>query len=121
MHFHKGRNLSARYKSRFPACWFGLEYPKSTYNSAWQKQHRIFHPTIKNAECLAWLIQISSDPGALVFDGFMGTGSTALAALETGRRFLGAEIFPAYWQTAQQRLAAWHEEHINIGTQKEDE
>lgn len=121
MHFHKGRNLSARYKTRFPACWFGLEYPKSTYNSAWQKQHRIFHPTIKNAECLAWLIQISSDPGALVFDGFMGTGSTALAALETGRRFLGAEIFPAYWQTAQQRLAAWHEEHINIGTQKEDE
>ena len=121
MHFHKGRNLSARYKTRFPACWFGLEYPKSTYNSAWQKQHRIFHPTIKNAECLAWLIQISSDPGALVFDGFMGTGSTALAALETGRRFLGAEIFPAYWQTAQQRLAAWHEEHINIGTQQEDE
>ena len=121
MHFHKGRNPSARYKTRFPACWFGLEYPKSTYNSAWQKQHRIFHPTIKNAECLAWLIQISSDPGALVFDGFMGTGSTALAALETGRRFLGAEIFPAYWQTAQQRLAAWHEEHINIGTQKEDE
>mgnify|MGYP001274178726 FL=1 len=121
MHFHKGRNLSARYKTRFPACWFGLEYPKSTYNSAWQKQHRIFHPTIKNAECLAWLIQISSDPCALVFDGFMGTGSTALAALETGRRFLGAEIFPAYWQTAQQRLAAWHEEHINIGTQKEDE
>lgn len=121
MHFHKGRNLSARYKTRFPACWFGLEYPKSTYNSAWQKQHRIFHPTIKNAECLAWLIQISSDPGALVFDGFMGTGSTALATLETGRRFLGAEIFPAYWQTAQQRLAAWHEEHINIGTQKEDE
>lgn len=121
MHFHKGRNLSARYKTRFPACWFGLEYPKSTYNSAWQKQHRIFHPTIKNAECLAWLIQISSDPCALVFDGFMGTGSTALAALESGRRFLGAEIFPAYWQTAQQRLAAWHEEHINIGTQKEDE
>ena len=121
MHFHKGRNLSARYKTRFPACWFGLEYPKSNYNSAWQMQHRIFHPTIKNAECLAWLIQISSDPCALVFDGFMGTGSTALAALETGRRFLGAEIFPAYWQTAQQRLAAWHEEHINIGTQKEDE
>lgn len=118
-HYHRGKNLSARYKSRFPACWFGPEYPKATYNSAWQKRHGVFHPTIKNAACLAWLIQISSDPGALVFDGFLGTGSTALAALETGRSFLGAEISPAYWQTAQQRLAAWREAHTNTDTQKE--
>ena len=121
MHFHKGRNPSARYKTRFPACWFGPEYPKATYNSAWQKQNGIFHPTIKNIECLAWLIQISSAPGDLIFDGFMGTGSTALAALGTGRTFLGAEIFPAYWQTAQQRLAAWREEHTHINAKKEDD
>lgn len=105
--FHKGRLPSAKYKTRFPCCWFGPEYPKATYNSVWQKQHQIFHPTIKNVECLSWLIQISSDPGELVFDGFMGTGSTALAALETGRAFLGAEISTDYWQTAQGRLAAW--------------
>lgn len=105
--FHKGRLPSAKYKTRFPCCWFGPEYPKATYNSVWQKQHQIYHPTIKNVECLSWLIQISSDPGELVFDGFMGTGSTALAALETGRRFLGAEISADYWQTAQGRLAAW--------------
>ena len=120
-HYHRGKTLSARYKSRFPACWFEPEYPKATYNSTWQKQHGIFHPTIKNVACLAWLIQISSDPGALVFDGFMGTGSTALAALETGRSFLGAEISPAYWQIAQQRLAAWREGHTTIDTQKEGE
>lgn len=105
--FQKGRKRSQKYKTRFPCCWFGPEYPKATYNSAWQKQHQIFHPTIKNVECLKWLIQISSDPGDLVFDGFMGTGSTALAALETNRRYLGAEICPDYWQTAQDRLAAW--------------
>ncbi len=118
--FHKGRNPSARYKTRFPACWFGSEYPKATYNSMWQKQHQIFHPTIKNVECLAWLIEISSNPGDLVFDGFMGTGSTALAALETNRTFLGAEIFPAYWQVAQQRLTAWNEANTYT-TAKEDE
>ena len=118
--FHKGRNPSARYKTRFPACWFGPEYPKATYNSMWQKQHQIFHPTIKNVECLAWLIEISSNPGDLVFDGFMGTGSTALAALETNRTFLGAEIFPAYWQVAQQRLTAWNEANTPT-TAKEDE
>jgi len=118
--FHKGRNPSARYKTRFPACWFGSEYPKATYNSMWQKKHQIFHPTIKNVECLAWLIEISSNPGDLVFDGFMGTGSTALAALETNRTFLGAEIFPAYWQVAQQRLTAWNEANTYT-TAKEDE
>lgn len=117
---HKGRNPSARYKTRFPACWFGPEYPKATYNSMWQKQHQIFHPTIKNVECLAWLIEISSNPGDLVFDGFMGTGSTALAVLETNRTFLGAEIFPAYWQVAQQRLTAWNEANTHTTT-KEDE
>ena len=51
--FHKGRNPSAHYKTRFPACWFGPEYPKATYNSMWQKQHQIFYPTIKNVACLA--------------------------------------------------------------------
>lgn len=105
--FHKGRMPTQKYKTRFPDCWFGPEYPKSTYNATWQKKHQIFHPTIKNAECLSWLIQISSNPGDLVFDGFMGTGSTALAALESGRCFLGCEIAPDYWQMTQDRLAAW--------------
>lgn len=107
--FHKGREPSRKYKTRFPDCWFGPEYPKSTYHATWQKEHQIFHPTIKNIECLRWLIQISSNPGNLVFDGFMGTGSTALAALESGRCFLGCEIASDYWQMTQDRLAAWAE------------
>lgn len=108
--FHKGRNPSQKYKTRFPDCWFGAEYPKATYNSTWQKKHQIFHPTIKNVECLCWLIQISSNPGDLVFDGFSGTGSTALAALKTGRTFLGAEISNEYWQIGQKRLNQYKED-----------
>lgn len=94
-----------KYKTRFNACWFGEEYPKATYNSLWQKWHKIFHPTIKNAEFLSWLIQISSHPGELVFDGFMGTGSTAVAAVSTGRNYLGAEISREYYEVAQRRIA----------------
>lgn len=103
--FHRGREPSKKYKTRFNSCWFGEEYPKATYNSTWQKQNQIFHPTIKNVECLSWLIQISSLPGELVFDGFMGTGSTALAAMATGRDYLGAEINRGYYETAQERIA----------------
>ena len=102
--FHKGRKPSRKYKTRFPACWFGSEYPKATYNSGWQKQSGIYHPTIKNAEFLSWLIQISSNPQDLVFDGFMGSGSTAVAAIRTGRKFLGAEINSGYYHTAARRI-----------------
>lgn len=102
--FHRGGELSEKYKTRFNACWFGEEYPKATYNSVWQKKHGIYHPTIKNVEFLSWLIQISSLPGELIFDGFMGTGSTALAAVQTGRDYLGAEIAPDYYHIIQKRL-----------------
>ena len=102
--FHRGRELSKRYKTRFNSCWFGEEYPKATYNSTWQKKNQIYHPTIKNVELLSWLIQISSLPGELIFDGFMGTGSTAIAAIRTKRDFLGAEINSEYHQTAIKRI-----------------
>ena len=51
-----------------------------------------------------WLIQISSHPGELVFDGFIGTGSTALAAIKTGRDYLGADIEQKYVQIARRRI-----------------
>ena len=70
----------------------------------WQKQHGIYHPTIKNAECLSWLIRISSLQKELIFDGFMGTGSTAVAAVASGRDYLGAEIKPEYFEIAQKRV-----------------
>lgn len=102
--FHAGREPCKKYKTRFNACWFGQEYPKATYNSVWQKKNGIHHPTIKNVEFLSWLIRISSDPDGLVFDGFMGTGSTALAAIVTGQGYLGAEIHPEYFEIAERRI-----------------
>ena len=101
---YAGRKPTDKYKTRHNACWFGVEYPKATYNSTWQKKHQIYHPTVKNVEFLSWLIQISSLPEELIFDGFMGTGSTALAALMNGRDYLGAEINREYFETAQKRI-----------------
>lgn len=103
--FHANREPSKKYKTRFNACWFGEEYPKATYHSVWQKKNNVYHPTIKNAEFLSWLIQISSLPGELVFDGFMGSGSTAVAAIMSGRDYLGAEVCPEYYELAQSRIA----------------
>lgn len=97
-------NPIREYKTRFNCCWFGPDYPKANYNSSWKVKHGNPHPTPKNVELLEWLILISSDPGDLVFDGFMGIGSTALAARNTGRAFLGSEISAAYCQISGQRL-----------------
>lgn len=102
---HPGGNPVSMYKTRFNSCWFGEGYPKATYNSTWQKKHQIYHPTIKNVEFLSWLIQLSSQPGEVVFDGFMGTGSTALAAIKNKRHYLGAEICQTYYEIAKKRIS----------------
>lgn len=101
---HNRNKVYEKYKTRFNACWFGAGYPKATYNSTWQKRNHIYHPTVKSVECLSWLIQISCTADGLVFDGFMGTGSTALAALATGRAYLGAEIDAGYFEIAKKRI-----------------
>ena len=115
--FHAGREPGRKYKTRFNACWFGSEYPKATYHSAWQKQNGIFHPTVKNVEFLSWLVQISSQPGEVIFDGFMGSGSTAVAAVQNGRKYLGAEIDRKYFEMAEKRI---REVERTVGREKEE-
>lgn len=62
------------------------------------------HPTIKPVEILRRLIRTSSKEGDLVFDPFAGSGSTGVAALLEGRRFLGCELLEEYANIAQYRL-----------------
>ncbi|NJL93970.1 MAG: site-specific DNA-methyltransferase [Anaerolineae bacterium] len=64
------------------------------------------HPTQKPLRVLRHLIEIASNPGDLIYDPFMGVGSTGVAALELGRGFVGAEIDPAYFAAAERRLEA---------------
>lgn len=101
---NRSGNPIQEYKTRFFCCWFGYDYPKSTYNSAWRIKHGFQHPTMKNVECLEWIIQISSNPGDIVFDPFMGSGSTAIAAINTKRLYLGSEIDPLHYDLSQKRL-----------------
>lgn len=97
-------NPIQEYKTRFNSCWFGDEYPKSTYNSSWQKKNNIYHPTIKNVECMEWLIQISSKENEIVFDPFLGSGSIGVAAKNLHRKFIGIEIDSTYFNMSEQRI-----------------
>lgn len=62
------------------------------------------HPTVKYVHHLEKLIRNSSKPGDLVFDPFMGSGSTAEAALNLGRNFIGSELSKEYFNTSVKRI-----------------
>ena len=62
------------------------------------------HPTQKPEKLLAKLILASSNPGNMVFDPFLGSGTTAVTAKKLGRRFCGVEISGEYCALAQKRL-----------------
>jgi DNA modification methylase len=62
------------------------------------------HPTQKPLSILKKLIETSSKPGDVVLDVFLGVGSTAVAAQQTGRKFLGCEISQKYVNLANKRL-----------------
>jgi site-specific DNA-methyltransferase (adenine-specific) len=62
------------------------------------------HPTVKPVSMLRWFIENSSAQGGVVLDPFMGSGSTAVAAQQTRRQFVGFEINPKFAEIANQRL-----------------
>ena len=63
------------------------------------------HPAQKPVKLLKHLINISTDEGDLIYDPFMGIGSTAVAAAELNRSFIGCEIEPIYYNGTKKRLS----------------
>ncbi|MCK9622145.1 MAG: site-specific DNA-methyltransferase [Methylobacter sp.] len=64
------------------------------------------HPTPKPIELPTHFIGLHSQPGDVVFDPFMGAGSTGVAAIKSGRKFVGIEIDPHWFEVACKRLEA---------------
>jgi site-specific DNA-methyltransferase (adenine-specific) len=62
------------------------------------------HPTQKPVALIARCLRASTNPGDLVVDLFAGSGSTGIAALELGRRFIGIEREAGYTELAARRL-----------------
>lgn len=62
------------------------------------------HPAQKPVAILKKMIEIASNENDIVFDPFMGVGSTGVAALELNRRFIGVELDEAYFDAAKKRV-----------------
>jgi DNA modification methylase len=63
------------------------------------------HPTQKPVQLAEHFIKLHTRPGDLVLDPFMGSGTTGVACVRMGRRFIGVEIDPGYFAIAQRRIA----------------
>jgi len=65
------------------------------------------HPTQKPIDLMKWCMEVCRIPeGATVFDPFMGSGTTGVACVQTGRNFIGVEIDPDYYALAERRIRA---------------
>lgn len=66
---------------------------------------RVGHPTQKPVRVMSWTMeQVSVPENGIVLDPFMGSGTTAIACIRTGRRFIGIERDPAHYATALERI-----------------
>lgn len=63
-----------------------------------------YHPTQKPTELVQQLIEQFSEPGQLICDPFLGSGTTAVAAVKADRHYIGWEIDPGYFQICCDRL-----------------
>lgn len=64
------------------------------------------HPTQKPVALMEYLIRTYTNEGDLVLDNCMGSGTTGVACANTGRRFIGMELDPAYFAIARDRILA---------------
>ena len=82
----------------------GLRYPRSVQYFVTAESEGKLHPTQKPLALIEWLINTYTDKGDIVLDPCMGSGTTAIACLNTGRKFIGFEKDIKYFDIAKTRI-----------------
>jgi DNA modification methylase len=104
------------YHTRYEPLWYGwkegaprrVRLADRSQNDVWEiarPTRSSEHPTMKPVELVARALQNSSRPGDHVFEPFLGSGSTAVAAEKTGRTCLAIELEPRYVAVSLERLS----------------
>lgn len=90
---------------RFPVDVIKFTSPMMGWNTRTKEAIRRNHPTEKPVDLLEYLIKTYTNEGELVLDNTIGSGSTAVAAINTGRHFIGFETNKDFFEIAQRRIA----------------
>lgn len=92
--------------------WCSLRKPARKLECVWRGLCRktehsepIVHPTQKPVMVMAWMMdRLELPAGATVLDPYMGSGTTIIAAIRTGRKAIGIEKDPKHFETALERI-----------------
>lgn len=108
------RNRDRRYITDYEcAVWFTKKSAKWTFNRQDEKYQRPkfvhsidkgLHPTQKSLNLIKELVKIHSNPGDIVVDCFMGSGTTGVACKNLNRKFIGVEMDEKYFNIAKERI-----------------
>lgn len=105
------KNFEAKYKRKPAAKDVIIDFKGTVLGSVWyvkvvdpKSPENVKYPTQKPEALLERIIKASSNPGDIVFDCFMGSGTTQAVAMKLGRKFIGADINLGAVQTTTKRL-----------------
>lgn len=83
----------------------GKKLPRSIVRIKKEHESTVLHPTQKPVDLIRYLIRTYTNPGAVILDNCMGSGTTATAAMREDRRFVGFELNKEYYAGAVARIA----------------
>ena len=84
--------------------WTNIEMPMRVFDCHRSDPDRI-HPTQKPLSLMKWCLEMAkADEGDTILDPFMGSGTTGVACVQTGRNFIGIEIDEEYFKIAEKRI-----------------
>ncbi len=95
---------------KFPGTIMTVEKPKA-------KEREVKHFTVKPVLLMEHLIKLFSREGAIICDPFLGSGTTAVACINTNRKFVGCELNKEYFEASKARVVKTLEERLNDGTE----
>lgn len=83
----------------------GFRYPDTIldFPQKWRRQDQV-HPTQKPVELIEWLVRTYSNEGDIVLDNCIGSGTTAIACMNTNRHFIGFELDAKYFEITMNRI-----------------
>lgn len=116
----ENKPIKDKYKEKLFNKYYSNVYVRDVWDCDYTKplisgsKDYLNYPTQKSEGLLTRIINVSSNPGDIIFDGFMGSGTTQAVAMKLGRRFIGADINLGAIQTTTKRL-------INVANELKDD
>jgi DNA modification methylase len=105
-----GGNNPILYYGKDPYLAAGMGSRPNSFASNQPGESGIDHPTPKPVAWMRWLVSRASLVGETILDPFMGSGTTGVACVKLGRKFIGIEIEPKYFEIACKRIQAAYDQ-----------